>query len=74
VARVSGRSRTTRLALGRRRTLVMVSSQINVIERWESQSAVDAFRGSGPSDEQGAALLAATVSEYDVGDVRVLSG
>ena len=28
--------------------------RINVFERWESQAAVDTFRGSGPSDEQGA--------------------
>ena len=48
--------------------------RINVFERWESQTAVEAFRGSGPSDEQGAAMLAASVSEYDVADVRVLSG
>ena len=31
-------------------------------------AAVEAFRGSGPSDEQGAAILAASVAEYDVGD------
>ena len=48
--------------------------RINIFERWESQAAVEAFRGSGPSDEQGAAMLAASVSEYDVADVRVLSG
>ena len=26
--------------------------RINVFERWESVAAVEAFRGSGPSDEQ----------------------
>ncbi len=31
--------------------------RINIFERWESQAAVDAFRSSGPSDEQGAAML-----------------
>ena len=46
--------------------------RINIFERWESQSAVEAFRGSGPSDEQGAAILAASVAEYDVGDERSL--
>ena len=46
--------------------------RINVFERWDSQAAVEAFRGSGPSDEQGAAMLSASVAEYDVGDVRQL--
>lgn len=48
--------------------------RINVHERWESQAAVEAFRGSGPSDEQGAALRDASVAEYDVADVRSLTG
>ena len=47
--------------------------RINVYERWVSQAAVEAFRGSGPSDEQGAAMLSASVAEYDVADVRILS-
>jgi quinol monooxygenase YgiN len=47
--------------------------RINILERWESQAAVEAFRGSGPSDEQGAAVLAAAVAEYDVGDARSLT-
>ena len=47
--------------------------RINILERWESQAAVEAFRGSGPSDEQGAAILAAAVVEYDVGDERSLT-
>ena len=46
--------------------------RINVFERWDSQAAVDAFRGSGPSDDQGDAMLAASVAEYDVGGVRQL--
>ena len=33
--------------------------RVNIFERWESVAAVEAFRGSGPSDEQGAAILAA---------------
>jgi quinol monooxygenase YgiN len=48
-------------------------SRINVFERWESQDAVDAFRGSGPSEEQGAALASASVVEYDVTGRRSLS-
>jgi quinol monooxygenase YgiN len=47
--------------------------RIAIFERWESQAAVEAFRGSGPSDEQGAAMLAASVAEYDVADVRSLT-
>jgi quinol monooxygenase YgiN len=46
--------------------------RVNIFERWESQTAVEAFRGSGPSDEQGAAIRAASVAEYDVGDERSL--
>jgi quinol monooxygenase YgiN len=48
------------------------SGRINVLERWDSQAAVEAFRGSGSSDEQGEAMRSASVAEYDVGDVRDL--
>ena len=48
-------------------------SRINVFEQWESQDAVDAFRGSGPTEEQGAALSSASVVEYDVSGRRSLS-
>ncbi|MCV7169705.1 antibiotic biosynthesis monooxygenase [Mycobacterium manitobense] len=47
--------------------------RVNVYERWESQGAVEAFRGSGPSDEQGAEILSASVAEYDVAGSRSLS-
>jgi quinol monooxygenase YgiN len=46
--------------------------RINIFERWESHAAVAAFRGSGPSDEQGAAMRSASVAEYDIADVRPL--
>ncbi|GAA4094208.1 putative quinol monooxygenase [Nonomuraea soli] len=49
------------------------AGRVNVFERWESQAAVEAFRGEGPSDEQGAAMLGAEVAEYDVADVRSLT-
>jgi quinol monooxygenase YgiN len=49
------------------------AGRVNVYERWESQGAVEAFRGSGPSDEQGAAILSASVAEYDVAGSRSLS-
>ena len=47
--------------------------RIAIFERWESQAAVETFRGSGPTDEQGAAMLGASVAEYDVADVRSLT-
>jgi heme-degrading monooxygenase HmoA len=48
-------------------------ARINIFERWESQEAVEAFRGAGPSDEQGAAMVSASVAEYDVADTRRLT-
>jgi quinol monooxygenase YgiN len=47
--------------------------RINILERWESAAAVEAFRGSGVGGEQGAAILSASVAEYDVGATRILS-
>ncbi|MCM3886076.1 putative quinol monooxygenase [Frankia sp. R82] len=47
--------------------------RINVFERWETQADVEAFRGSGPSDDQGAAMLSASVVEYDVAGSRSLT-
>jgi quinol monooxygenase YgiN len=49
------------------------AGRINVYERWESQSAVEAFRGSGPSDEQAAVVTSASVAEYDVASWRSLT-
>jgi quinol monooxygenase YgiN len=40
--------------------------RINILERWDSPSAVEAFRGAGPSGQQGAAIVSALVVEYDV--------
>ncbi len=47
--------------------------RINIFERWETREAVQAFRGNGPSDEQSTAMLAASVAEYDVADIRSLT-
>jgi quinol monooxygenase YgiN len=49
------------------------SSRVNIFERWESQAAVDAFRGSGPSDGQLRAVISAVVVEYDVMGERSLT-
>ena len=48
-------------------------SRVDIFERWESQAAVNAFRGSGPSDEQTSTVISATVVEYDVTGERRLT-
>lgn len=48
-------------------------ARVNVYERWESQEAVEAFRGSGPDDGQQRAIASASVSEYDVAAERSLT-
>jgi quinol monooxygenase YgiN len=48
--------------------------RVNIFERWESQAAVKTFRRRGPSNKQGAAMLSASVAEYDIADVRPLFG
>ncbi|BBZ22816.1 putative quinol monooxygenase [Mycolicibacter hiberniae] len=48
-------------------------SRVDIFERWESRAAVEAFRGSGPGDEQAAAILSAAVAEYDVTEERPLT-
>jgi quinol monooxygenase YgiN len=48
-------------------------ARINIFERWETAEAVAAFRGSGPSDDQAAAIRSASVAEYDIADVRSLT-
>ncbi|WP_030177457.1 putative quinol monooxygenase [Spirillospora albida] len=49
------------------------AGRVNVFERWESRAAVEAFRGSGPTDDQTAEIQAASVAEYDIADVRSLT-
>lgn len=39
---------------------------VNVYERWASRAELEAFRGSGPSDEQQSAILSASVEEFEV--------
>jgi quinol monooxygenase YgiN len=48
-------------------------ARINIFERWESQEAVESFRGSGPGEDQSAMIVSASVSEYDVGGERLLT-
>jgi quinol monooxygenase YgiN len=47
--------------------------RVNILERWESQAAVEAFRGGGVDDERGAAIVSASVTEYEVRATRSLS-
>ena len=42
----------------------------SIFERCEPQAAVETFRSSGPSNLHGAAMLSASVAEYDIADVR----
>jgi quinol monooxygenase YgiN len=48
--------------------------RVNLFERWESQAAVETFRSSAPRNKQAAAMLSASVAEYDIADVRHLFG
>ncbi len=48
-------------------------ARINVFERWDSQAAVEAFRGDGTDADQGAMITSASISEYDVAGERRLS-
>ena len=49
-------------------------ARVNVLERWESQEAVEAFRGAGPSGAQQRAIRDARVAEYGAVEERVLLG
>lgn len=40
--------------------------RINVLERWETVADVEAFRGSGPSDDQTAQIRDADVRQFEV--------
>jgi quinol monooxygenase YgiN len=40
--------------------------RINIFEQWESVEAVEAFRGSGTSDEQNAVIVAAHVEQHEI--------
>ncbi len=45
-----------------------------IFERWESQTALETFRSSGPDTEQRPAMLTVSVQEYDIADVRPVFG
>jgi quinol monooxygenase YgiN len=55
-------------------TADLLDPGVNLFERWESQAAVETFRRSGPSNKQRAAMPSVSVAEYDIAEVRPLSG
>jgi quinol monooxygenase YgiN len=40
--------------------------RVNVYERWETDAAVEAFRGEGPGPDLTADIVRAEVSRYDI--------
>jgi quinol monooxygenase YgiN len=48
--------------------------RINVFEQWASTEDVEAFRGTGPSDQQQAAVLSAVVEQHRIADTISLTG
>jgi Antibiotic biosynthesis monooxygenase len=44
--------------------------RVNIFECWESQAALDAYRGSGPSDGLAAVMLSASVADDKIADAR----
>lgn len=48
------------------------ADRINVYEAWTSVAAVEAFRGSGPSEEQAATILGADVRQHEVASSTAL--
>jgi len=48
--------------------------RVNVLERWSSVAAVEAFRGEGPAEDQAAVLVGAEVSQFEVTAEQALTG
>jgi quinol monooxygenase YgiN len=44
-------------------------ARVVIYERWESEEKLLAFRGSGPSDDQQAAILDADVKRFEISSV-----
>jgi quinol monooxygenase YgiN len=40
--------------------------RINIFEQWESVESVEAFRGSGPSDDQQSVITGANVMQHEI--------
>ena len=52
---------------------IVDDGRIDVFEQWESVEAVEAFRGSGPSDDQQAVVLDAAVTQHTVAESTSLT-
>jgi hypothetical protein len=39
---------------------------VNVYEQWESQTALEAFRGGGPGEDMSADIVEASVSRHEI--------
>lgn len=52
---------------------LLEADRINILERWESQDAVEAFRGAGTPGAQQDLIRSASVAEYDVARERRLT-
>jgi len=48
------------------------AGRINVYEQWATVAEVDAFRGSGPSGDQTAAIRSASVVQHEVASSHAL--
>ena len=46
----------------------------NLVERWESQAALETLRSSGPDTQQRPAMRTVSVQAYDIADVRPAFG
>lgn len=42
------------------------ADRINIFEQWESVESVEAFRGSGPSDDQQSIITGANVMQHEI--------
>lgn len=42
------------------------ADRINILEQWESVESVEAFRGSGPSDDQQAIITGASIMQHEI--------
>jgi quinol monooxygenase YgiN len=46
--------------------------RINVYEQWDTVAAVEAFRGSGPGDDQSTAIQSAAVFQHHIASSQAL--
>jgi quinol monooxygenase YgiN len=40
--------------------------RINIVEHWESLESLEAFRGSGPSEDQQSTITEASVTQHEI--------